>query len=72
MTLPSIKTGTDNGGMGLMFSLSRQSGFRVNGGSIGYENPKDSVSFERWCRQQGLLIEINDEDYAEPRLAVIG
>ena len=39
-------------------------------------NPKpvavqDSVSFECWYRERGLLIEISDADYAEPKLAVI-
>jgi hypothetical protein len=32
----------------------------------------ESVSFERWYRERGLLIEITDADYAEPKLAVIG
>lgn len=72
VTLPSIKANANKSSVGLMSSLSRQLGFRVNGESIGYENAKDSVSFELWCRQQGLLIEINDEDYAQPKLAVIG
>ena len=33
---------------------------------------QDSVSFECWYRERGLLIEISDADYAEPKLAVIG
>ena len=33
---------------------------------------QDAVSFECWCRERGLLIEISDADYAEPKLAVIG
>ena len=30
------------------------------------------ISFERLCRYNGLVTEINDSDYAEPQLAVIG
>jgi hypothetical protein len=30
------------------------------------------VSLECWYRERGLLIEISDADYAEPKLAVIG
>jgi hypothetical protein len=33
---------------------------------------QDSASFECWYRERGLLIEISDADYAEPKLAVIG
>ena len=33
---------------------------------------QNSVSFECWYRERGLLIEISDSDYAEPKLAVIG
>ena len=27
---------------------------------------------EAWYREQGMLIEVNDDDYQEPRLRVIG
>ncbi|HCG96405.1 MAG TPA: hypothetical protein DEX20_12370 [Halieaceae bacterium] len=27
---------------------------------------------EAWYREQGMLIEVNDDDYQEPRLSVIG
>ncbi len=30
-----------------------------------------AVDFERWCRSQGLLTEINDDDYQEPKVATI-
>ena len=30
------------------------------------------ISFERLCRENGLVTEINDSDYAEPQLAAIG
>ena len=33
---------------------------------------EDPVSLECWYRERGLLIEISDADYAEPKLAVIG
>lgn len=33
---------------------------------------QDPENFEQWCRSQGMLIEINDSDYAEPKLTVIG
>jgi hypothetical protein len=33
---------------------------------------EDSVRLECWYRERGLLIEISDADYAEPKLAVIG
>jgi hypothetical protein len=32
----------------------------------------DSVSFECWYWERGLLIEISDANYAAPKLAVIG
>lgn len=32
---------------------------------------EDSVSLECWYRERGLLLEISDADYAEPKLAVI-
>ena len=32
----------------------------------------DSALLECWYRERGLLIEISDADYAEPKLAVIG
>ena len=48
-----------------------KSGFRVNGETSTADYWKDPAVFELWYREQGLLIEVNDADYAEPKLAVI-
>lgn len=41
-------------------------------GDVNNQRAQSLKSFERLCRENGLLTEINDSDYAEPRLAVTG
>lgn len=41
-------------------------------GDVNNQSAQSLTSFERLCRENGLLTEINDNDYAEPRLAVTG
>ena len=71
MTLPNSNVSTNAAGSTLTLTRLLKSGF-VNGDYItAHEQWRDANGFEQWCRDQGLLIEINDADYAEPKLAVI-
>ena len=71
MTLPNSNVSTNAAGTTLTLTRLLKSGF-VNGDYItAHEQWRDANGFEQWCRDQGLLIEINDADYAEPKLAVI-
>ena len=71
MTLPNSNVSTNAAGTALTLTRLLKSGF-ANGDYItAHEQWRDANGFEQWCRDQGLLIEINDADYAEPKLAVI-
>jgi len=72
MTLPSIRANTEYRGMAFMPDLHQLSGLNIDGDSGWRDLSRDSAAFEYWCRQHGLLTEINDSDYAKPKLAVIG
>ena len=72
MTLPSIRANTEYRGMAFMPDLHQLSGLNIDGDSGCRDFSRDSAAFEYWCRQHGLLTEINDSDYAKPKLAVIG
>lgn len=72
VTLPSIRANTEYRGMALMPGVHQLSGSSIEGGSAWRYLSRDPAAFEGWCRQQGLLTEINDSDYAKPKLAVIG
>ncbi|MGB1351212.1 MAG: hypothetical protein ACPG55_05850 [Luminiphilus sp.] len=38
-----------------------------------WSKPKAHIAdFELWCRERGMLIEISDADYCEPRLSITG
>ena len=71
MTLRDSAVKTNGPSEGLGVEAVFKSGLRVNGETSTSEYSKDPTAFERWCREQGLLIEVNDADYAEPKLAVI-
>lgn len=51
--------------------LLQNSAYEASDEGIAGKYAKDPSHFERWCRLPGLLIEINDADYAEPKLAVV-
>ena len=71
VTLPNSNVSTNAAGTTLTLTRRLKSGF-VNGDYItAHEQWRDANGFEQWCRDQGLLIEINDADYAEPKLAAI-
>jgi len=71
VTSPNSKVIGD--GIGGMTDLKvlLNSGFKGGDGITAAQLKKDPRGFEQWCREQGLLIEVNDADYAEPKLAVI-
>lgn len=71
MILRDSAVKTNGPGEGLGVEAIFKSGLRVNVETSTEEYWKDPTSFERWCREQGLLIEVNDADYEEPKLAVI-
>ena len=71
MTLPNSNVTTNATGTAMNLTVFRKSGFKDDCNINTSEHWKDADSFERWCRDQGLLIEINDADYAEPKLAVV-
>ena len=71
MTLPNSNVSSNTASTALDIAVLLKSGFR-NGDNIrSNEHWKNAIGFEQWCRDQGLLIEINDADYAEPKLAVV-
>ncbi len=71
MTLLNSRAKTFGSGAGLELAAILKSGFKGDDRLPAAEHRKDANVFERWCREQGLLIEINDADYAEPKLAVV-
>ena len=71
MTLPNSNVSTNAAGTALTLTRLLKSGFENGDNIIANELWRDANGFERWCRDQGLLIEINDADYAEPKLAVV-
>ena len=71
MTLPNSNVSSNTAGTALDITVLLKSDFRSGDNIRENEHWKDATGFERWCREQGLLIEINDADYAEPKLAVI-
>ena len=71
MTLRESALKTNSSDEGLGVDAIFKSGVRVNIVASAVEYWKDPTAFERCCREQGLLIELNDADYAEPKLAVI-
>ena len=70
MTSPSGTLSTNAAGTALDLTGLLKSGFKGGYKIIASEHWKDADGFEQWCRNRGLLIEINDADYAEPKLAV--
>ena len=62
---------TNAAGTALILTRLLKSGFENGDYITANEQWRDANGFEQWCRDQGLLIEINDADYAEPKLAVI-
>ena len=71
MTLPNSNMSTNAAGTALTLTRLLKSGFDNGDYITAHEQWRDANGFEQWCRDQGLLIEINDADYAEPKLAVI-
>ena len=71
MTLPNSNMNTNAAGTALDLRVLLISGLKGGGNITANEHWKDADGFERWCRDQGLLIEINDAYYAEPKLAVV-
>ncbi len=71
MTLLNSRAKKFGSGVGLELAAILKSGFKGGYRLSAAEQRKDANVFERWCREQGLLIEINDADYAEPKLAVV-
>ena len=71
VTLRESTSKTNSYGEGLGVNAIFKSSVRVNTVASAAEYWKDPTAFERCCREQGLLIEVNDADYAEPKLAVI-
>lgn len=72
VTLPSIRANTEYRGMAFVPGVHQLSGLSIEGGSAWRDLSRDPEALEGWCRQQGLLTEIKDSDYAKPKLAVIG
>lgn len=70
VTSPNDTFSTNAAGTALDLTVLLKSGFKGGYKIIASEHWKDADGFEQWCRNQGLLIEINDADYAEPKLAV--
>ena len=71
VTLPNSNVSTNAAGTALDLKVLINSGFKGGNGITAAQLKKDPRGFEQWCRDQGLLIEINHADYAEPKLAVI-
>lgn len=71
MTLPNSNVSTNAACAALDIRVRVKSGFKGGDGITAAQLKKDPRGFEQWCREQGLLIEINDADYAEPKLAVV-
>ena len=71
MTLPTSTFSTNAASPALDLKVLLKSGFTGGDGITAAQLKKDPRGFEQWCREQGLLIEINDADYAEPKLAVV-
>ena len=71
VTLPNGIVSTNTAGTALDLKVLVKSGFTGGYNITANEQWKDANGFERWCRDQGLLIEINDADYAEPKLAIV-
>ena len=71
VTLPNSNVSTNATGTAMNLKVFLKSGFKDGCNINASEHWKDADGFERWCRDQGLLIEINDADYAEPKLAVV-
>ena len=71
MTLPKSSVNSDATGTALELTVLLKSVLKDSDDSTASEYWNDANGFEQWCRDQGLLIEINDADYAEPKLAVI-
>lgn len=71
VTLRDSALKTNSPGKALGVEAISKSFLRGNGETSTAEYWKDPIAFERWCREQGPLIDVNDADYAEPKLAVI-
>ena len=71
VTLPNSNVSTNAAGTALTLTGLLKSVLKDGNNINASEHWKDADGFERWCRDQGLLIEINDADYAEPKLAVV-
>ena len=66
MTLRDSAVKTNGPSEGLGVEAVFKSDLRVNGETSTAEYSKDPTAFERWCREQGLLIEVNDADMRNP------
>ena len=71
VTLPNSNLSTNAAGTALTLTGLLKSVLKDGNNINASEHWKDADGFERWCRDQGLLIEINDADYVEPKLAVV-
>lgn len=71
VTLPNSQVNTSGIVTELNLAAILKSDFKVSYKFIASEYSRDLNGFEQWCCEQGLLTEINDTDYAEPKLAVI-
>ena len=71
VTLPNSNVSTNAAGTALTLTGFLKSVLKDGNNITANENWKDADGLERWCRDQGLLIEINDADYAEPKLTVV-
>ena len=70
-TLPTSTFSTNAAHPALARKVLPKSGFTGDHCITAAQLKKDPRGFEQCRREQGLLIEINDADYAEPKLAVI-
>ena len=71
VTLRDSALKTDSPGKALGVEAIFKSVLRGSGETSTAEYWKDPTAFERWCREQGLLVEINDADYVAPKPAVV-
>lgn len=71
MTLPNSNVSTNAAGTALTFTGLLKSVLKDVNDITANKHWKDANGFEQWCREQGTLIEINDADYSEPKLAVL-
>ena len=71
VNLPNSNVSTNAAGTALTLTRLLKSVLKDGSNITANEHWEDANGFEQWCAEQGLLIEINDADYAEPKLAVV-